>query len=289
MITSITFSALRNDEFYGLLSEGLTLAKAITDKEIQKAVTDFEAAIKNLSDFLEASITANAERQARDLDAERNTIYKACRKVANASRSIPDASAAETGALIWKVFDESPSPIRMNQAQSTGALLNIIQGIKKIDEEKLVACGFKEWLDRLEDVNTRYMNADMVRFSERSKREVENCKNLRIACVDAYNVIVGAAYFKAANGSEPCITFLESMDKAVVAKKLQLKIRRERKKKNTPEDNEVVEAENNDTEAAAIESAVENAATNPAANNEAANNAAPTTDKDSSVGVENAA
>ncbi|MCQ2109748.1 MAG: hypothetical protein MJZ05_13425 [Fibrobacter sp.] len=80
------------------------------------------------------------------------------------------------------------------------------------------------------------------------------------------------------------------MDKIVIAKKVQVKMRHTPKKKETAETAKVETA-------APPEATTENAATNPAANeatetaanNEAANNAAPTTDNDSSVGVENAA
>lgn len=278
-ISSISFTALRNDEFYGLLSEGLNTAKNISDKEFKQAVEVFEVALKDLGSFLEASFVESSERKAKKLDAERNEIYKACRRVAQATTCFPDADAAETGAKIWKIFEESPSPVKFNQAQSTGILLNIIQGIKKIEVEKLEACNFKLWLDKLETVNNQYMEADMARYSERSRREIENCKRLRTACVDAYNLIVSAAYFKASIGSESCINFLECMDKAVRAKKTQLKIRyggsKADEKNNSPTDNSAANSEANSAAGDAV--------------NSAAGDAAPTTDNASPVGVENAA
>ncbi|MCQ2107540.1 MAG: DUF6261 family protein [Fibrobacter sp.] len=273
-MTIINFPSLRNDEFLGLHTEGVKYAKAVTDTEIQQAATDYETAVQNLGDFLKASITETAASLAKNLDEERNKIYVACRNVAKAAARIPDASAAETGALICKIFSESPSPLNNNQVQSTGIILNIIQGIKDIEAEKLEACGFKEWLERLESVNNKFVEADMARFSESGSRELEHCKKLRAACVEAYNVMVGAATFKAAAGSESCKVFLESMDAAVVAKKQQVKIRRERKNNEQGENGKPA---NNATDNAAVNT--ENAA----------DNAAPTTDNASTVGVENAA
>lgn len=270
-ITSIAFTTLRNDEFLGLQSEGVKFAKAITDKEIQKAITDYETAVQNLASFLEASITESAAKQAGKLDSERNEVYMACRRVAQASTCFPDAAAAETGALIWKVFSESPNPSRINQAQSSGILMNIIQGLKNIGDEKLEACGFKVWLDKLETANNQFMEADMARFSEQGKKEFEYTRKLRAACVEAYKVMIAAATFKAAAGSESCNQFLESLNAAVVAKKSQIKARKGRAKQKTDVANTT------------------NAATVNAADNAEAVNAAPTTDNASTVGVANAA
>ncbi|MCQ2108859.1 MAG: DUF6261 family protein [Fibrobacter sp.] len=271
MITSITFSLLHNDEFKGLHSEGVNLAKAITDKDVQKAVAEYESSVNALSEFLKASFTDSMEKKAHDLDIERNDIYVASRKVAMAATKIPDASVAEIGEQISKLFDSTPSPIKANQAESTGIFDSIIQGLKVFDEEKLAACGFKEWAERLETANRQFMEADLARFSKRCQKEIENCKILRAACIKAYNILVGAAFFKAAEGSESCSNFLECMDKLVIAKKVQLKMRQKPKKKEKAENAATTEA------------------TETAANNEAANNAAPTTDNDSTVGVENAA
>lgn len=281
-MTIINFPSLRNDEFLGLHTEGVKYAKAVTDKEIQQAITDYETAVQNLGNFLKASITETTASLAKNLDEERNKIYVACRNVAKAAARIPDASAAETGALICKIFSESPSPLNNNQVQSTGIILNIIQGIKDIEAEKLEACGFKEWLERLESVNNQFIEADMARFSESGMRELDHCKKLRAACADAYNIMIGAATFKAATGSESCKVFLESMDAAVVAKKLQVKIRRERKNNEQGENGNPA---NNATDNATNE----NAATDNAATVAEAVNAAPTTDNASTVGVENAA
>lgn len=272
MITSISFTLLHNKEFMGLHSEGVNLAKAITDKDVQKAVAEYEKSVTALSEFMKASFADSMEKKAHDLDAERNNIYMASRKVANAITRIPDASIAETGEQIWRLFDSTPSPIRANQAESTGIFDSIVMGLKEIEEEKLVACGFKEWLERLETANRQFMEADLARFSERCQKEIENCRILRAACIKAYNVLVGAAFFKAAEGNESCSNFLDRMDKIVIAKKVQVKMRYTPKKKETAETAQV-----------------ETAAPPEATTENAANEAAPTTDNASPVGVENAA
>lgn len=237
-ITAINFNNLRNDEFLGLQSEGVKFAKAITEKDMQQSITAYEKSLLALEEFLKASVTESKAKLAAQLDSERNTIYSSCRKVAQASTNFPDAEAAETGAKIWKVFSENPSPTRINQAQSTGILKNIIAGLKIIDNEKLEACGFKVWLDKLETVNNQYIEADMARFTERGQRELDQGKRLRAECAEAYKFVALAATVKAAAGNEACNQFVESMNAAVLAKKQQVSIRKARPKQSSdPGDN----------------------------------------------------
>ncbi|MCQ2109158.1 MAG: DUF6261 family protein [Fibrobacter sp.] len=262
-ITAIKFTNFRNGEFRALHTEGVDFAKAITDKDVKQVVAAYEKSVQDLSEFMEASILETTASLVKKLDADRNEIYKSCRRVAQASMNFPDAEAAATGAQIWKVFSENPSPINMNQAQSTDVLLNIVNGLKNIGDEKLTACGFKVWLDKLEEVNNQFIATDETRISERAQKELEQGKKLRAACYDAYYAVVNAASYKAFEGSESCKAFLEAMTTAIHEKCQQVKARAVRKYNK--------------------KKAAENAA------NEAANEAAPTTDSVSTVGVENAA
>ena len=224
-INNLTTKTLRNDEFYGLFSEGLNLAKAITDKEAQQAIAAYESSVKDLADFLENSLTESTERQASQLDNERNSIFVSCRRVAQGLQNFPDKEQAETCAKIWKAFSESPTPLRLNQAQSTGVFLNLVQSVRKLGDESLEAVGFKIWIDKLAEVNAKFMETDAARFTERGQRELEQGKKLRAACYEAFSVVATAAALKAASGSESCITFIDSMNAAIAAKKLQVKSR----------------------------------------------------------------
>lgn len=233
-IAAINFRNLRNGEFRFFHVEGVDFAKAITDEDLLPAIEAYESAVQELSNYLESSILESSAKKVQDLDHERNSVYMACRKVAKACVKFPDESAAETGALIWKVFDVNPSPIHLNQAQSTNVLLNIVNGLKNVDEEKLVACGFKVWLDKLESVNNQFIAFDEMRISERAQRELELGKRLRGACIEAYETLICAASFKAVNGSESCKNFLVQMNAAVLEKRQQVRTRKLRKEKAAP-------------------------------------------------------
>lgn len=231
-IKNITTKTLRNDEFYGLFSEGLNLAKSITDIEAQQAIAAYETSIKELAKFLETDLSESAEHMASLLNTKRNSVYISCRRVAQGFLNFPDKEQTETCAKIWKIFSESPNPTRLNQAQSTGVILNIVQGIRKIGDESLNAVGFKIWIESLAQLNDEFMEMDMARFAERGNREQDHGKKLRIACYEAFTVVAAAATLKAASGSESCITFIDSMNAAIAAKKLQVKIRQSRPKTN---------------------------------------------------------
>lgn len=224
-INNIINKNLRNDEFYGLYNEGLKFAKAITDKEAQPAIAAFETSVKNLADFLENSLSESTERQASLLDSERNSIFVSCKRVAQGNLNHPDKNLAETCAKIWKAFEESPNPLHINQAQSSGVFLNLIQSVRKLGDESLKAVGFKMWLDKLEEVNEKFIETDMARFTERGQRELEQSKKLRAACYEAFSVVAVAATLKATSGSESCIKFIDSMNAAIDSKKQQVKAR----------------------------------------------------------------
>lgn len=229
-ITSIAFSSLRNAEFLGVHNEGLKFAKTITDKDVLPLVNNYEKALTELKSFLEASVFETKDRLASQQDVVRNNVYASCRKVAKAVKDYPDESARETGELIWKVFSENPNPIHINQQQATGVLINIISGIKNFGDERLEACGFKIWLDKLEEVNNLFVEADMARYSERGQRELECCKRLRAAVVETFKLVSMAATVRASSGSESCRQFIDCMNATVAAKKLQVCIRKERPK-----------------------------------------------------------
>lgn len=229
-ITTINFNALRNDEFKGVHGEGVKFAKAITEKDMQSIIAIYEKAFMDFTSFLDVSLFESKAKQAQLLDIERENMYAACRKVAKATRDYPDESVRGIGMLIWKVFDENPSPINNNQQQSTGILARIVKCLHDIGDENLEACGFKIWLDKLESVNSLYVEADMARNTERGQRELEHCRKLRAVVVEAYRMVSMVASVKAATGSESCKLFVESMDGTVIFKKLQVNMRKERAK-----------------------------------------------------------
>lgn len=232
-INVICNKSLRNDEFYGLYNEGLKFAKAITDKEAQQAIAAYETSIHNFANFLENSLTESTERQASQLDSERNSIFISCKRVAQGNLNYPDKNLAEICAKIWKAFEESPNPLRINQAQSSGAIMNLIQSVRNLGDEALEAVGFKMWLDKLEEVNEKFIETDVVRYSERGKREQELSKKLRAACIESFSVVAAAATLKAASGSETCIQFIDGMNAAIDAKKHQVKVRSKARPKSS--------------------------------------------------------
>lgn len=233
-IHNLYANSLRNDEFYGLFSEGVNLAKSITDKEAKQAIADYEESVKNLGRFLEMNLDESAEHQASKLDSMRNSIYVSCRRVAQGYLNFPDQEKAEICANIWKIFNKNPNPLRLNQAQSSGAILNVIQAVRDLGDEELEAVGFKIWIDKLEEVNSKFIDADMERFTERGKRELKQGRKLREACFEAFSLVAAAATLKAAAGSESCINFIDAMNCAIDAKKRQVKSRsKPRTKKNT--------------------------------------------------------
>lgn len=224
-INAITTRTLRNAEFLGLFSEGLKQAKTITDMEAQQAIAAYEVAVNNLAGFLETSINESTERIASQLNAKRNTVFASCRMVARASQNYPDSEKARICAKIWKVFEESPNPRHLNQAQATGAILNVIHAIRDLGDESLEAVGFKIWIDSLADANDKFVEADMARFTERGQRELELGKKLRSACYEAFSIVAAAATLKAASGSKSSIAFIDSMNATIDAKKQQVKSR----------------------------------------------------------------
>ena len=232
-IHNLYANSLRNDEFYGLFSEGVNLAKSITDKEAKQAIADYEESVKNLGRFLEMNLDESAEHQASKLDSMRNSIYVSCRRVAQGYLNFPDQEKAEICANIWKIFNKNPNPLRLNQAQSSGAILNVIQAVRDLGDEELEAIGFKIWIDKLEEVNSKFIDADMERFTERGKRELKQGRKLREACYEAFSVVATAAALKAASGSESCITFIDSMNAAIDAKKRQVKVRSKARPKSS--------------------------------------------------------
>ncbi|SHK64611.1 DUF6261 family protein [Fibrobacter sp. UWEL] len=232
-INAIAFRNLRNDEFYGIHSEAVDFAKAITDKTVLPLITSYEASVKELSNFLETNLSETAARQASELDAERNKYYASCRNTARSLQNFPDETAAANGAKIWKAFEENASPIGLNQAQSTGIILNIIQTLRNLGDDILESCGFKVWLDKLEEINNQFQEADRKRFTEKALHELEQGKRLRQACVEAFNLLAAMATVKSSLGDEACSNFIDNMNAAISAKKIQLKLRKERSKQGT--------------------------------------------------------
>lgn len=267
-INAITYNRLRNDEFFGLLSHGVTLAREITEKDLQSPINAFAAAVKELGEFLETSFAESAAAQAGLMDKERNSVYSSCKRVSQGSLDYPDEAQAAVWAQVWRVISESPNPLTNNQVQSTGIYLNLISALRKIGDDALESVGFKVRLDQLEAANSKFMECYNARLTERGQRELEHTRKLRDASLEAFNKLVALATYKEAEGSAACGTFIDSMNEAIDVKKAQVKARSAAKPKKKDDS--------------------KNAA-NSAADAAEAANAAPTTDNASSVGVENAA
>lgn len=234
-INAITYNRLRNDEFFGLLSHGATLAKAISEKDLQAPINAFSNAVKTLGEFLETSFAESAATQAGLMDKERNAVYSSCKRVAQGSLDYPDEAQASVWAQVWRVISESPNPLNFNQVQSTGIYLNLVNALHKIGDESLESVGFKVRLDQLEEANGKFMESYNARLTERGKHELEQTKKLRATCQEEFNKFIALATYKAAEGSAACNTFIDSMNEAIDVKKSQLKARSGAKAKKPPE------------------------------------------------------
>lgn len=234
-ITSINFKTLRNDEFRSIMNDGVQFAKAITNDDAKDIIASFEVSVNAFGDFLETNVEDSLERVASGLDSERNAIYASCKKVAKALLNYPDESIAEVGTQIWRVFNKAPDPRGLNQSQSTGVILGVIESLANIDAAKLKTCGFKVWMEKLVIANDKYMDADRARNSERGKRELEQGKKLRESCTEAYRIVSAYATAKAALGDTTCANFIDCINGVISSKKVQLK---SRKRKNESENKE---------------------------------------------------
>lgn len=232
-INSISYRLLRNNEFFGLHSQGVTFARELAEKDLQATIAAYESSVKELGEFLEASFTESSETQAKLMDKDRNAVYVSCKRVAQGSLDFPDAAIANVWAQVWRVLSESQNPLNLNQVQSTGVYLNLVSALRKIGDEALDSIGFKVRLDQLEQANLRYMEADNARLTDRGKRELEVAKKLRDACLAAYGKLVLAVNYKASIGNEPCLAFVHKMNEAIDGKKAQVKARTTRSKKKT--------------------------------------------------------
>lgn len=90
---------------------------------------------------------------AGKLNVKRSVIFASCKKVAKALLNHPDNSISETGLQICRVFNKVQNPRKLNQSQSTGVILGIIESLENIDPANLETCGFKTWMDMLVNAN----------------------------------------------------------------------------------------------------------------------------------------
>lgn len=223
--TAINFNILRNEEFLSIMNDCLQFAKAIADDEAKSIIAFFETTVNDFGNHLETSTVDSLDKVAGKLNAKRSAIFASCKKVAKALLNYPDESISETGQQICRVFNKVPNPHNLNQSQSTGVILGVIESLENIDAANLEACGFKIWKEKLVMANDEYMEADRARNSERGKRELELDKKLRKACREAYRVVSAYAVAKAALGDTTCEDFVDCVNGVVGAKKTQLKSR----------------------------------------------------------------
>lgn len=239
-IKNIHYKTMRNDEFKGIHSAGVQFAKELTAQQMLPLVRDYESAYNEFSRYMDKNADESVGHVASLLHEERRNLFSKCRKAASVASDYPNEGAAEAGAKVWKIF-EHLNMSRLNQVQMTGYVDDVVNGLRGLGEDVLNACGFKTWVDRLDEANKNFERAAMDRNAENGQREHECGLKLRRKCSLAFELVAFQAVVLAAQGDASCDKFIYSVNDAVKTKLAQVDSRRTRGKTAKLADDSVTE------------------------------------------------
>lgn len=220
-ISIIKFSGMRNEEFRSFHHDGTQFAKKLTGEDLQHLVRDYDESFRNFSSNLTTSVNESSASKVGKLRRERNQLYVNCRRMAMVSMG---TEHSQIGEMIYKVFTSNPIPSRLNQAQSSGVIIKIIESLRLIGNENLEKCNMKTWVDRLDNVNQLYHEAFEERSLELGRKVLDQNRKLREKCVESYKELVKIVNAKSTLGDKECSEFIETMNGSIKIMREKIKL-----------------------------------------------------------------
>lgn len=230
-INPISFKKMRNEEFRGFHSEIVQYSKKFTCDDLKIAINDYEESFNQFSDTVKTKLMEPLEHKASLLSSNRKTIYCNCRKVAETTVNIPDPELSEIGQKILFVFTSNPSLYKVNQVQGTGIVIKIIKSLREIGNENLEKCDMKVWVDRLENINNQFLEANEERHSILGNRIIKQNKTLRTKCEKDFQKLITLVNAKGVYDDEESMEFIDKTNALIKSMHLKINTRKNSKKK----------------------------------------------------------
>ena len=233
-IHALNYRILRNEEFLGLHRNFVELAANISDEGIRPSIEAYRKSVADYANLIEVVVDDSAASVASRLDTERNAAYTSCKNFAKSLKSLSNSDVVATGERLRRIFSENADPTRLNQDQATGTFTNLINSLKAIGEDKLVACGFTPWLENLERKHNEYLAAAQKRDNALATKVRDANRTSRERCLEDFRLVTTLAIGKATlDNDEGCEQFVKAVNVHIDQKKVQLKLRKAKGKNAT--------------------------------------------------------
>lgn len=229
-IQELNFNLLRNEEFRSFHRDGVLFASKITSPDLQKSISDYVESFGKFSTHLTTCVDESNASKVGKLDRERNVVYSDCRRMAQISRNLPSSKESEIGEKVYKVFTSNPSPHHLNQIQSTGIIIKIIESLRLIGNDSLEKIGMKFWVDSLESVNDLYHDAYEQLSLERGNHVLNQTRTYRENCQGCYKELVKFIDAKSTLGDLECSEFAEKINGSIKMMHSKIRLRKKSSK-----------------------------------------------------------
>lgn len=241
VLNPLAYSRLRNDEFLGLHKLFIEKTDCLSVVSLKPFIERYANSIEDYRRFVEVNLEQTLAKNVQSLIEDRNRVYCACVNFVKSLKGHPDAGCRETGELLLQIFREYPNPIHFNQAQATGVYDKLLASLRAVDKSRVDRCGFSLWLDNLESMENAYLEATRKRGCEDSALATRKNYLLRKNCLDCFKDLVNLCVSgELMTGNAEFVEFMDSLNREIENKKVQLKIRKTRSdnKKNgeTPQE-----------------------------------------------------